>query len=44
MGDTRATPEDQRLAIACRAAEAKERRAVFAASASASADTPKNNQ
>jgi hypothetical protein len=32
-GDTKATPEDQRLAIARRAAEIKERRAIFAANA-----------
>ena len=42
-GDTRATPEDQRLAIARRAAEIKERRAIFAANADANADTPTNN-
>ena len=42
-GDTRATPEDQRLAIARRAAEVKERRAIFAANANANADTPTNN-
>jgi hypothetical protein len=42
-GDTRATPEDQRLAIARRNAEIKERRAIFAANANASADTPTNN-
>ena len=38
-----ATPEDQRLAIARRAAEVKERRAIFAANANANADTPTNN-
>jgi len=42
-GDTRATPEDQRLAIARRSAEIKERRAIFAANANANADTPTNN-
>ena len=42
-GDTRATPEDQRLAIARRAAEVKERRAIFAVNANANADTPTNN-
>jgi hypothetical protein len=42
-GDTRATPEDQRLAIARRNAEIKERRAIFAANANANADTPTNN-
>jgi hypothetical protein len=39
-GDTRATPEDQRVAIARRAAEIKERRAIFAANANVDADTP----
>jgi hypothetical protein len=42
-GDIRTTPENRRLAIACRAAEVKERRALFAANANASADTPTNN-
>jgi hypothetical protein len=42
-GDTRATSEDQRLAIARRATEIKERRAVFAANANADATTPTNN-
>jgi hypothetical protein len=41
-GDTRATPEDQRVAIARRNAEIKERRAIFAANANANADTPTN--
>ena len=38
--DTRTTPEDKRLAIARRAIEIKERRAVFAANANANANTP----
>jgi hypothetical protein len=42
-GDTRATPEGQRLAIARRSAEIKERWAIFAANANANADTPTNN-
>jgi hypothetical protein len=41
-GDTRATPEDHRLAIARRNAEIKERRVIFAANANANADTPTN--
>jgi hypothetical protein len=41
--DTRATPEGQRLAIARRAAETRERWAIFAANANASLDTPTNN-
>jgi hypothetical protein len=41
--DSRATPEDQRLAIARRNAEAKERRAILAANANANADTPTSN-
>jgi hypothetical protein len=43
FGDTRATPEDQFLAIARRNAEIKERRAIFAANANANADTLTNN-
>jgi hypothetical protein len=42
-GDTRATPEGQCLAITHRAAEIKERWAIFAADANANADTPTNN-
>jgi hypothetical protein len=42
-GDTRATPEDRRLAIARRAAEVKEHRAIFAANSNANADTSTNN-
>jgi hypothetical protein len=43
QGRIRATPEDQRWAIARCAAEVKERRAIFAANANANADTPTNN-
>ena len=39
-GDTRVTPENQRRAMARRAAEIEERRAIFAANADA--DTPNN--
>ena len=42
-GDTRATPEDHRLAIARRPAEIAGRRAIFAANANADAETPANN-
>jgi hypothetical protein len=36
-------PENQRLAIARRATEVKERRAIFAANARANAGTPSNS-
>jgi hypothetical protein len=42
-GDTRERPEGQQLAIARRAADIKERQAIFAANASANAKTPTNN-
>jgi hypothetical protein len=39
IGDTRATPEDKRRAIARRAAEVKDHKAIFAANANTDADT-----
>jgi len=42
-GDTIATPEYQRMALARHASEIQKRRAIFAANASADATTPTNN-